>query len=229
MSRFLRKYLRRGPKVFCIGINKTGTTSIDIALQQLGYRTGNVGKGCLLIEDWARRDFRSTIKLCKSGNAFQDIPFSLPDTYRHLDSAYPGSKFVLTIRNSADEWYRSLTRFHTLLIGKNRLPTANDLKSFPLLYEGWIWRVQQLTIGVDESSPYERDSLVRYYENHNQQVHEYFKNRRDSLLVLKMSAPGKMNRLCQFLGLENKTGMKMPHIDSETIAKTVHDQLAAVR
>ncbi len=227
--RYLRRYLGHGPKVFCIGINKTGTTSIDIALQQLGYRTGNVENGCFLIQDWAKSDFRSTEDLCKSGNAFQDIPFSLPNTYRHLDSTFPGSKFVLTVRNSSDEWYKSLTRFHTMLIGKNRLPTAEDLKSFPLVYEGWIWQVQKLTIGVNDSSPYDRDLLIHYYENHNRQVIEHFKNRQDSLLVLNMSEPGKMDKLCQFLGLKNKTGMKMPKIDSETIVKIVHDHLAAVR
>lgn len=227
--RILRGVFARRPKVFCIGINKTGTSSMEIALQHLGYRPGNVGKGCLLIEDWGNRDFRSAIKLCRSGNAFQDIPFSLPETYRHLDLAFPGSKFVLTTRGSSDEWYESLTRFHTLLIGKNRLPTAADLKSFPLLYEGWIWRVQELTIGVDESSPYDRETLIRYYEDHNRQVREYFDGRHNSLLVLNMSEPGKMDRLCRFLGIENTTGMTMPRIDSEAIVEKVHRHLATMR
>ena len=48
-------------KVFCIGRNKTGTTSVERALQDMGYRLGNQRAGELLLEDWARRDFRRIV------------------------------------------------------------------------------------------------------------------------------------------------------------------------
>src|SRR5207248_6822925 len=119
---------RRKKKVFCIGQNKTGTTSMAAALAQLGYKVGEQSVAELLIKDWSRRDFRRIVRYCASADAFQDIPFSLDYTYQAVDCAYPGSKFILTVRSSGDEWYASLIRFHTKIIGKNRLPTAADLK-----------------------------------------------------------------------------------------------------
>ena len=53
---------RNEPKVFCIGLNKTGTTSLELALQELGYRMGNQPTAELLIEPWARRDFGPIIE-----------------------------------------------------------------------------------------------------------------------------------------------------------------------
>ena len=87
--------IRPAAKVFVIGRNKTGTTSVAAALQSLGYRLGSQPQAELLMEDWARRDFRSIIRFCRGADAFQDIPFSLPRTYAAMDRAFPGSRFVL--------------------------------------------------------------------------------------------------------------------------------------
>ncbi len=46
-----------------------------------------------------------------------------------LDQKFPGSKFILTIRNSPEQWYESLTRFHAVLFGHDRIPTSDDLKA----------------------------------------------------------------------------------------------------
>jgi hypothetical protein len=48
--------MHRG-KVFCIGRNKTGTTTIEAVLHAFGYRLGVQRQGELLLEDWSRRDF----------------------------------------------------------------------------------------------------------------------------------------------------------------------------
>src|SRR5690349_10358789 len=115
--------LQRG-KIFCIGSGKTGTTSMGAALASLGFKLADQAIGESLIEDWAKRDFRAIIDHCKSADAFQDVPFSLDYTYAALDQAFPGAKFILTVRESSAEWYESLTRFHTKIVGKNRLPNA---------------------------------------------------------------------------------------------------------
>src|SRR3954452_13281738 len=145
---------RQKAKVFCIGSGKTGTTSIGAAMKSLGFELGVQSTGELLIEEWARRDFRPIIEFCRTADAFQDIPFSLDYTYVVLDQEFPGSKFVLTVRKNADEWYGSLARFHTKIVGTGQLPTAADLKAFPYLKPGWLWRTQELVYGCDESNVY---------------------------------------------------------------------------
>jgi len=200
------------PKVFCIGSNKTGTTSLAAALESLGYRLGNQWNAELLIDDWARRDFDRIVQYCETADAFQDIPFSLDGTYAALDKAFPRSKFVLTVRNNADEWFDSLTRFHTKLIGKDRLPTADDLREFDYHGPGWLWKAHTAVFGVTETSLYDRPTYTRQYDAHIREVAAYFRGRPCDLLTLNLGNVAAMELLCRFLGVEGNNRV-MPHLN----------------
>lgn len=80
------------PKVFCIGLGKTGTTSLKEALKILGYRT---------------------IRLPIDWKGITDFDAALPGVsaamYRELDIEYPGSKFILTLRG-VEGWLKSIKR-----------------------------------------------------------------------------------------------------------------------
>lgn len=104
-------------KIFCVGRNKTGTTSLTKAFEDLGFVVGNQRTAERMLHHYKNRDFKPIIKYCKSAQVFQDFPFSYPETYKHLDKAYPNSKFILTIRDSADQWYNSVTKFHAKMFG----------------------------------------------------------------------------------------------------------------
>jgi len=205
-------FFKKRPKVFCIGQNKTGTTSVEYVLKQLGYKMGKQAEAELLIHDWAKRDFRRIVKFCHSADAFQDIPFSNDFTYEILDYAFPGSKFILTVRNSKDEWFESIKRFHTKLIGKGRLPTADDLRAYSYRYEGWVWENMQLKYGINELTLYDYKIYTDQYERYNQTVMEYFKYRLNDLLVLNLSDGNAMKSLYEFLGYEYD-GSVMPHLN----------------
>lgn len=99
----------QGVKVFCLGPPKTGTSSLYVALKMLGFRSvrffmiGRIFQEDLYLEDlsgdgWAR--LISWIREC-SYDAFVDYPLGLGDVYVALDRAFPGSKFILTTRDSA--------------------------------------------------------------------------------------------------------------------------------
>lgn len=203
---------RKKQKVFCIGQNKTGTTSIEAVLKKLGYKMGKQRKGELLIHDWAKRDFKKIIKLCRTADAFQDTPFSGDFTYQALDNAFPNSKFILTVRNSKEEWYKSIVSFHTKIVGKNRVPTASDLKEFSYCYKGWLWEDLQLKYGINEETLYDFDIYTDQYEMHNQRVIEYFKYRKEDLLILNLSDADAMKKLYEFLDVEYD-GSDMPHLN----------------
>jgi hypothetical protein len=205
-------FRKKRKKIFVIGRNKTGTTSLGHTLHSLGFRIGNQPKAELLIEDWAKRKFHNMVNYCKTADAFQDIPFSLDYTYQAMDYAFPGSKFILTVRNSSGKWYESLTRFHTKIVGKNRLPTADDLKQFPYRKTGWLWRTQQLVYGIDEHSLYNKEIYIKHYDSHNQTVLNYFRHRPEDLLVLNLSDSDAMQSLCEFINIKfaNQT---MPHLN----------------
>ena len=96
------------PKVLGIGLSRTGTMSLAQALGQLGYRAANfvdhreARRG---ESSWFAGDF-DTDSL--SGfDAAVDLP--LPAFYPQLDARYPGSKFILTIRDP-ETWLVSVRR-----------------------------------------------------------------------------------------------------------------------
>lgn len=203
---------RKKTKVFCIGQNKTGTTSVEAVLKSLGYKMGNQRKGEMLTKQWAVRDFKKIINLCKKADAFQDLPFSNDFTYSVLDYAFPKSKFILTVRNNKDEWFESLTRFHTKIVGKDRLPTADDLKAFPYRYKGFLWDVLQAKYAITEATLYDYKIFTDNYEMHNHRVKEYFKYRQKDLLILNLSEENSMEKLYKFLNVDYK-GEDMPHLN----------------
>ena len=83
--------------MFCIGRNKTGTTSLEAALKKAGLRVGSQPIGESLIYDWSARRFDRIVELCRSAEAFQDDPFSLPYTFEILDFFIPAVK-IYTVR-----------------------------------------------------------------------------------------------------------------------------------
>ena len=199
-------------KIFCIGAGKTGTTSLESFFRSLGFRVGDQAKGELLVHEWAVRNFAPIIALAEAAQFFQDIPFSCPFTFQAMDTAFPGSKFILSVRDDAEEWFASVTRFHTKIIGKGRLPTADDLKEFPYRYKGWLWEAVKVIYGVSEEEPYRKDFLIDWYTRHNDEVKRYFAYRRDSLLVVNVSDQRAAEQLMTFVGLPYK-GEQMPHLN----------------
>ena len=104
--------LRNRRKVFVIGFNKTGTTSIQSALKELGYILGDQASAERLLKDVMQNNYEQLLDYCNEGEAFQDVPFSIPGIYKVLDSNFKGSKFILSVRNDSEQWFSSLVNFH---------------------------------------------------------------------------------------------------------------------
>lgn len=206
---------RKKTKIFCIGQNKTGTTTISSVLKKLGYKIGSQAKAEVLISEWAKRDFRNIIKLCKTADAFQDVPFSNEFTYIILDYVFPNAKYILTVRSNKDEWYESLIRFHTKIAGKGRLPTAEDLKEYGYRYKGFLWDVQKIKYGIDETTLYDYEIYTNKYDAYNRGVKEYFKCRPNDLLTINVADADAMARIYAFLGLKYN-GENMPHLNKSS-------------
>jgi hypothetical protein len=201
-------------KIFCIGRNKTGTTSLAAFFKANGYKVGNQEQAEQLMEDWVKRDFTRIIDYCKTAEVFQDIPFSLPDTYRALDAAYPNSKFILTIRSSAEEWYHSRITHHIKKISKNgKLPTEEELREYKYRNKrkGFILFMQKSVYGYPSVPLYDKQAYMANYENHNARVVEYFENRPDDLLILNLEEDGAFEKLCWFAGLDPLKAKPIPH------------------
>ena len=171
-----------------------------------------------MFKDWFKRDFEAILKLSKTAEAFQDVPFSLPFTFIPLAQKFPNAKFILTIRDSPEQWYNSLVKFHS----KNwadgvNAPTVEELKEAKYLYKGAAYEANRMFFRTPEDDPYNKEIMLEYYNNHNYQVIEYFRSNPDSLLVINVAIKNDYARLCQFLDKpllsdnfpwENKTSEK---------------------
>ena len=98
------------------------------------------------------------------------------------------------------------------MLRKSGQCTPQDLKQFPHVYKGWLWRVQELVYGVDESGLYDEAIYKARYERHNANVTEYFRHRPDNLLILNLSDAVAMRKLGEFLGL-SCDAIGMPHLN----------------
>jgi hypothetical protein len=196
------RYLAERPKVFCVGMNKTGTTSLREMLERFGYTVGSQPRGERLLDAWLERDFTAIVRFCRTADAFQDIPFSLDYTYQALDAAYPGSRFVLSVRDSPRQWFASLCRFHAKVLGTVGTPTERDLRAATYREPGWLWKASIAMFGVDGSDLYDEERYVRRYEAHNDAIVNYFADRPDDLLVLNLADGDAPLALAGFLGLD---------------------------
>lgn len=197
------------PKIFGIGRNKTGTTSLAKALTEMGIRVGEQSLAQKLIHDWARRDFRRLFWYCHTAQAFQDVPFSWPFTFQALDQHFPGSKFILTVRDDPEQWYHSLTGFYAAVFGNGKAVTSEDLQKSPFMVPGWAYEAHRYLYELPEHDPFNKDTLIASYCAHNAAVRTYFRHRPDDLLVLNVARPGAYDQLCDFLG-KPRAGQTFP-------------------
>ena len=177
-------------KYFCIGFNKTGTTSIKKAFEDLGFIVGDQSVAEVLTDRYYfNSEFGPIIRYCQTAEVFQDVPFSYPETFKYLDKAYPNSKFILTVRDTPEQWYNSLVNFHAKRYGLNGpVPTYEDLQQEK--YQGAGLTINLMSVhNTSKEDPYNKDILIKNYKNHVHAVKDYFKNRPHDLLVLNVAEP----------------------------------------
>lgn len=196
--------IRGKTKIFCIGYNKTGTTSLGKALYELGIIIAPQKPAEILINDWGDDEYKNIIKFCKEYQCFQDVPFSLTDSYKYLDKAFPNSKFILTVRDTPDQWYNSIRNFHSKLFGTGgHPPTKEDLLTANYVYSGWMWDFMKIGYGVLDGDVYNKTLLVNSYNLHNESAKDYFKGKSNQYIEINLSERESYKRLCDFLNIQS--------------------------
>lgn len=163
------------PKIFAIGLSKTGTVSLTSALEILGYRTIHYPRF-----SYIQGKCKIKPKILEKYDAITDTPVAA--SYPELDKAHPGSKFILTLRDK-EAWLRSCKRhFWKGRFRNNERRAANDLH-------------RQLYGRTD----YEQALFSRNYDRHIEEVTSYFKGRENDLLIMNIIAGDGWEKLCHFL------------------------------
>lgn len=197
-SLVLQNKNRYNPKIFVIGLNKTGTTTIYTALKELGFKLGEQKIAEYLTRDLLyKNDYKRLFNYCNSAQAFQDIPFSLPNFYKKLDLKFPNSKFILSIRDSPEQWLESMNNFYSFVTkSTTKKPTSKSLKECGYIYKGFLYDV------FNHFYPSETMFSNQYkevYSNHISDVKSYFQYKQNQLLILNVADEDSYFKLCDFL------------------------------
>jgi glycosyltransferase involved in cell wall biosynthesis len=127
------------PRVFCIGLNKTGTSSFHAAMETLGLRSLHWGGPEVNRVVRAALDEGRPLLSGIDGafDAFSDIGL-LSTHFDLLDEQHPGSRFVLTVR-PVDVWIDSRRRHVERNIARR---AAGDYDGSFLTVDEDLWREQ---------------------------------------------------------------------------------------
>lgn len=104
-----------GSKVFCVGYNKTGTTSIGKSLEMLGYRHSSFNKK-VWRNYYANNRIEKILKYTAKFDSFDDLPWLKEDMIPILDEAFPESKFIYLTREE-ESWKKSLSNWRQKRFG----------------------------------------------------------------------------------------------------------------
>jgi hypothetical protein len=174
-----------GHKVFGLGLSKTGTTSLAAALNILGIKTIHFPDDETTYRELSSGEYR--LSILNEYDGAVDTPIA--PYYAQLDRIYPGSKFILTIRDK-NSWLRSAeSHWKRITEEKRRKGELNKFREF----------IHAVIYGTIDFNP---DRFSWVYDTHERNVRQYFADRPDDLLILDICGGDSWEKLCGFLDLE---------------------------
>lgn len=177
-------------KLFCIGQNKTGTSSLHQGLKMLGLRSlhhgpdefrqtaDHLAEAQKIVRgiEAAKESGRPLLEGLEQYDAFSDVG-PLIRYFAILDEQYPGSKFIYTTRD-LDDWIRSRTKH----VERNRQAEARN---------EWKSKFREV----------DPEAWTKTWRRHEALVRDHFADRPDDLLTIDICAGEGFEKLCPFLGL----------------------------
>lgn len=172
-------------KIFIIGLPRTGTTSVSVALLDYGFKVAHTA--------YTKRAF-------EMADVISDAPCFCD--YPHLDQLFPNSKFVY-LNRSLENWIPSIQRLLTKMLPQLE-PKSGYLH--PVLK-----RSIEQTFSC--SSSLLSDSHLREaYLKHQTNVFSYFANRTD-FLSIDVSINTSLIELLEFLDIPTKEQTTFPQLN----------------
>lgn len=164
IGHYFHRWLQQKPKVFGIGLNRTGSSSLGIYFELLGYTHWTEVLGAEKIKRMIK-DEAYLKEMMDPYEMHEDWPTA--QTYRTLDQLYPDAKFILTLRESPEKWAASL--INTARQERENGSLTNEVKN--------------LVYGIPAIVTEHKDRLVEIYKAHEKDVRKYFEGRNDFLVL----------------------------------------------
>ncbi|PKF60342.1 sulfotransferase family protein [Psychromonas sp. psych-6C06] len=176
-------------KIFIIGLPRTGTTSISVALLGCGFKVAHTAftKQAFVLAD-----------VISDAPCFSDYP--------QLDALFPDSKFVY-LQRDLTKWIPSMQRLLSKM-APHLLPKTGHFS--PVLKRSFAQ-----TFATEDPQLLTESHLTACYLRHEQQVEAYFTGRQD-LLTIDISEKNSLQALMLFLGLTSDKQAQFPHLNKGT-------------
>ena len=169
-------------KVFGIGLPRTGTAELAESLTFLGYNVIHNPLDRTTVRQMARGHFRFRFLEEFDGAIGVIAPY-----FPQLDRLFPGSKFILTVREK-DDWLKSAEKW----LSRAVVTQTDDPRFF----------VRASIFGCVD---FDRQRFSDVYDRHLQAVGSYFAGRSD-LLTLDLLNERGWGQLCDFLECDVPVG-----------------------
>ena len=174
-------------KIFIIGLPRTGTTSISVAMLEAGFTVAHTA--------FTKQTF-------ELADVISDAPcFS---DFEQLDLLFPNSKFIYLHRDLS-QWVPSMQRLLTKM--------AEGLTPKGGFFSPVLKRAFNETFDTEHPHLLTEQHLKNCYLQHVQHVSNYFHGK-DNLLNINLSDPNSFVALYDFLGLPYQTGENFPHLNT---------------
>jgi len=172
-------------KIFVIGLPRTGTTSISVALLEMGLSVAHTA---------------FTKKAFEMADAISDAPcFS---DYKQLDLLFPNAKFIYLDR-CMDNWLPSIT----MLLEKMAPHLQPKTGKFNPILKRSFYHTFPSTLPLTHST------LANCYSRHKQAVFSHFKNS-ENFLSIDISERGSLLKMGKFLGMDTQGRVDFPKLNS---------------
>jgi len=200
------------PKIFCISMQRNGTTSVGVFLKDHGYKVASYGAHSKHWSSlWYKGDYERIFHSLKfkSFQAYEDNPWWFPDFYRVLNYRFPNAKFILMYRDS-NKWFDSMINHTSIRKLINNYEHNKIYRKLDLFYEKCdndpSFQPNKYDNANCISFDDKREHYIKVYEEYNREVVEYFKRYApNKLFVSQLTDKEKWKNLSQFLQIKVAT------------------------
>ncbi|MBT8037058.1 MAG: hypothetical protein KJO21_05895 [Verrucomicrobiae bacterium] len=203
--------LEKQPKVFCISMQRTGTTSTGQFFKDHGLRWSGWGsdKRNNWSQLWALCDYESIFasEEFRLANAYEDSPWWYSKFYEELYKRFPDAKFIL-LKRDPSKWYKSvLSRAQDGVMGAVNTHCMNYAREAELNQLIEAGTPQKQLTSVSGEKPMSMKNMEEHYTTcyleHFDNATEFFnKNQPDALYAGELEDPKKWQKIGHFLGID---------------------------
>lgn len=215
-------------KIFCVGNNKTGTTSLEVFLKKLGYNVAPQMPAMKIYVSHLSKKLNLWTHLSSfidEHDAFQDFPFADMNILDDLITKYPDALFIYSIRDPR-AWYNSMVKFHAKVFkfsifqdGKYWAPCDKEQmikalrKKTNRAYELSIGEIHMIRFGLaTENELFDREIYMRHHVDHEKNALKLLRGKNHLMIDVTKDTRIEM-KICDFLGVEQPLRHKFPCVN----------------